>query len=216
MKLALFDLDETLIGGDSASLWGTFMYHAGWVNDAAFIDAEQAMMRRYADGSLSMEEYMRFTLAPLTDRTTQDVAAQVARFINKAIKPIIRPAAVRCLERHRRQGDRLILISATGEHLVTPVADCLGIPESLGISLEVRDGRYSGRTQGVMTYREGKVTRLMRLLNDERRLLADACFYSDSANDLPLLQAVGFPQAVNPDATLLRHAREAGWPVLRW
>ncbi|MEC5317893.1 HAD family hydrolase [Brenneria populi subsp. brevivirga] len=216
MKLALFDLDDTLIGGDSASLWGAFMSHAGWVKDAEFIETEQAMMRRYAAGSLSMEEYMRFTLAPLAGRTTQEVAAQAARFIDEAIKPIIRPAAVQCLERHRRQGDRLILISATGEHLVTPIADCLGIPESLGIALEVRDGRYSGRTQGVMTYREGKVARLLHLLNDERERLDDACFYSDSANDLPLLRAVGFPQAVNPDAALLRHAREAGWPVLSW
>lgn len=216
MKLALFDLDDTLIDGDCASLWGRYMLELGWVSDPQFVRTEQDMMREYGTGALSMDDYMRFTLAPLAGRTPDEVATGVARFIDEAILPVVRPAALRRVREHQERGERVIVISASGAHLVEPIALGFGIRETLCIDLEVREGRYTGRTQGILTFREGKVARLNHLLGDETQALAGASFYSDSANDLPLLQRVGFPHAVNPDDILLRHARQAGWPVLDW
>ncbi|PWC22463.1 HAD-IB family hydrolase [Brenneria roseae subsp. roseae] len=216
MSLALFDLDETLIDGDCASLWSQYMFELGWVSDPAFIHTEQAMMQQYAVGALSMDDYMRFTLAPLAGRTVEEVANSVARFIEEVIRPTLRPAAFRCVQAHRERGDRLVIISASGAHLVEPIARCVDIRETLSIDLEVRDGRYTGRTQGILTFGEGKVTRLYHLLGGDAQALTDASFYSDSINDLPLLQQVGVPYVVNPDDALRQQAQQAGWTILHW
>ncbi|WP_409309662.1 HAD family hydrolase [Pectobacterium sp. B1J-3] len=217
MKLALFDLDDTLIEGDCASLWGQYMQRLGWVTDPQFLLTEQTLMQQYAEGVLLMDDYMRFTLVPLIGRKPEDVAESVAHFIDDMIRPAIRPAAEQRVREHRERGDRLIVVSASGRHLVEPISRCFGIEETLSIDLAVKEGRYTGLTQGTMTFREGKVTRLGQLLGDEKdRLLDSASFYSDSANDLPLLQRVGFPYVVNPDPVLLQHAQRAGWPVLNW
>ncbi|MCV9877468.1 HAD family hydrolase [Brenneria izbisi] len=216
MSLALFDLDETLIDGDCASLWSQYMCEQGWVNDPAFLRTEQAMMRQYAVGALSMDDYMRFTLTPLAGRPAADVADSVTQFIATMIRPILRPAALRCVQGHRERGDRLIIISASGAHLVEPIARCFGIHETLCIDLEVRDGCYTGQTQGILTFGAGKVARLHQLLGEETHALDRASFYSDSINDLPLLQQVGLPHVVNPDDRLLQQAQQAGWPILHW
>ncbi|WP_413736156.1 HAD family hydrolase [Sodalis sp. RH21] len=216
MSLALFDLDDTLINGDCASLWGRYMVQRGWVRSDRFIQREQALMVEYQQGTLSMEEYMSFTLQPLIGRSIGEVAQGVEDFIDKAIVPVMRESARRCIAAHRQKGDRAIVVSASGEHLVAPIARRFGIEETLSIQLEVCDDSYTGNTRGILTYREGKVTRLLSLLENEPGALAGAAFYSDSSNDLPLLQQVGHPYAVNPDDVLLGHAQLAGWPVLSW
>ncbi len=217
MKLALFDLDETLISGDCSSLWSAYMVAQGWVADEqAFLQQDAALMQQYAVGQMDMREYMRCTLAPLTGRTQGDVAAMVARYIEDVIAPRIYTQARECLATHRAQGDRMVIISASGEHLVQPIARFLGVNETLAIGVEIQNGRFTGATQGTMTYREGKVSRLLDLINQDETLLQQASFYSDSHNDLPLLTKVGQPYAVNPDAILLQHARQAGWPVYAW
>ncbi|MEA9393018.1 HAD family hydrolase [Acerihabitans sp. TG2] len=216
MSLVLFDLDDTLINGDSASLWGQHMLALGWVDREGFVPQEQALMVQYQLGTLSMEEYMSFTLQPLIGRSPGEVAQQVEVFIDRVIVPAMREAACRQIEAHRQKGDRMIVISATGEHLVAPIAHRFGIDETVSIQLDVCDDFYTGNTRGVLTYREGKVTRLLNLLHAEPGLLDDAAFYSDSINDLPLLKRVGYPQVVNPDEALLGQAQLAGWPVLRW
>ena len=217
MKLALFDLDETLISGDCSSLWSAYMVAQGWVADKqAFLQQDAALMQQYAVGKMDMQEYMRCTLMPLTGRSEHDVAAMVGRYVEEIIAPRIYAQARECLATHRAQGDRTVIISASGEHLVQPIARFLGVNETLAIGVEIQNGRFTGATQGTMTYREGKVSRLLDLINQDETLLQQASFYSDSHNDLPLLTKVGQPYAVNPDAILLQHARQAGWPVYAW
>ena len=216
MALAIFDLDETLIHGDCASLWTQEMVKLGWADGESFIAHEQELMRQYAAGILAMEDYMAFTLSPLVGRTPEEVAHVVEPFVEDVIEPIIFGDAMRCLAAHRAAGDRLLLISASAHFLVSAIAERLGVDEVLAIDCELQHGCYSGRTQGVLTYREGKVTRLEAWLAEQDESLAGASFYSDSRNDLPLLQRVDKPFAVNPDPTLRAHAEQAGWPILSW
>jgi HAD superfamily hydrolase (TIGR01490 family) len=216
MALAIFDLDETLIHGDCASLWAVEMTKLGWADGEAFIAREHELMRLYAAGKLAMEDYMAFTLAPLVGRTAEEVAHVVEPFVEDVIEPIFYSDASRTLAAHREAGDRLLVISASAHFLVSAIAERFGIDEVLAIDLEQQHGFYSGRTQGVLTYREGKVTRLHAWLAEQNENLAGASFYSDSRNDLPLLQLVDRPFAVNPDPTLRAHAEQAGWPILSW
>lgn len=216
MALAIFDLDETLIGGDCASLWSQEMVKIGWADAMSFIAHEQELMRQYAAGSLAMEDYMAFTLSPLVGRTPEEVAHVVEPFVEDVIEPIFYSDATRCLANHRAAGDRILVISASAHFLVSAVAARLKIEEVLAIDLEEQHGHYSGRTEGVLTYREGKVARLQDWLQEQGETLDGAFFYSDSRNDLPLLQVVEKPHVVNPDPTLLQHAQQAGWPILSW
>jgi len=140
----------------------------------------------------------------------------VNQFVEEIIAPCVYPAARECLAQHRANGDRIVIISASGEHLVTPIARYLGVDESLSIGVVIQEECFTGLTQGVMSYREGKVIRLLELINQDTAQLRNASFYSDSNNDLPLLSQVGRPIVVNPDAILLQHAQQAGWPVYRW
>lgn len=216
MALAIFDLDETLINGDCASLWSKEMVRLGWAEGAAFMQRDHELMTAYGEGRLAMEEYMAFSLTPLVGRSETTVADAVAQFIARVIDPVVYADARLTIAAHRAAGDRPLVISASGVHLVAPIAAHLGIDEVLAIDLEVHDGRFSGRTTGVLTYREGKVTRLRQWLQETGETLQGASFYSDSRNDLPLLCEVSQPRAVNPDPVLAAHADKAGWPVLRW
>jgi HAD superfamily hydrolase (TIGR01490 family) len=216
MALAIFDLDETLIHGDCASLWAVEMTKLGWADGESFIAREQELMRLYAAGELAMEDYMSFTLSPLVGRTPEEVAFVVEPFVEDVIEPIFFSDATRCLANHRAAGDRLLVLSASAHFLVSAIAARLNIDEVLAIDLELQHGHYSGRTQGVLTYREGKVSRLQDWLQEQGESLDGAYFYSDSRNDLPLLQLVDKPFAVNPDPTLRLHAEQAGWPILNW
>lgn len=217
MSLALFDLDETLINGDCSSLWSAFMVKQGWVADEqAFLQRDAQLMQQYAVGQMDMQEYMTCTLAPLKGRSEVDVAAMVGRYIQEVIAPRVYADARECLELHRARADRTVVISASGVHLVAPIARYLGVNETLAIGVGIEKGIFTGTTQGVMTYREGKVTRLMELIKQDSSQLQQASFYSDSHNDLPLLTKVGQPHAVNPDGILLGHAQQAGWPIYTW
>lgn len=216
MALAIFDLDDTLIHGDSASLWSREMVRLCWVEDEAFLSLDQELMNAYSQGKLAMEEYMAFSLAPMAGRTVEEVAEAVAHFIEAVIEPLVYQEARQAITRHKAAGDRLLVISATGLHIVSPVAAHLGIDEVLAIDLEVEDGRFTGLTEGILTYREGKVLRLSEWLRAQDEMLEGAFFYSDSRNDLPLLKLVDNPVTVNPDPTLRAYAQEHGWPVLEW
>ncbi len=216
MALAIFDLDETLINGDCASLWSQQMAKLGWVDGESFLRRDAELMAAYAEGKLAMEDYMAFSLSPLVGRTPEEVAFVVEPFVEDVIEPLIYGDACTYLAMHRAAGDRLLVISASGVHLVAPIAARLGVEEVLAIELELRHGFYSGHTEGVLTYREGKVTRLQAWLAAKGESLEGASFYSDSRNDLPLLQLVSRPNTVNPDPVLRRHAEQAGWPILTW
>ncbi|AYC32224.1 HAD family hydrolase [Pseudomonas cavernae] len=216
MPLAIFDLDETLIDGDCASLWCKQMADLEWVDGESFLAREHELMNLYAEGKLAMEDYMDFSLSPLVGRTAEEVAHVVEPFVEDVIEPLIYSDACKRLAEHRAAGDRLLVISASAHFLVSAIAERLGIDEVLAIDLEEQHGCYTGRTTGVLTYREGKVTRLQAWLAEHEESLEGASFYSDSRNDLALLQRVGRPHAINPDPVLRQHAEEAGWPVLLW
>ena len=216
MALAIFDLDDTLIHGDSASLWSREMMRLGWVEDEDFLSLDQELMNAYSQGKLAMEDYMAFSPTPMVGRTVGNVAEAVAHFIKAVIDPLVYREARQTIARHKAAGDRLLVISATGVHIVSPVAAHLGIDEVLAIDLEVQDGQFTGLTEGILTYREGKVLRLSEWLRAQDEMLEGAFFYSDSRNDLPLLKLVDNPITVNPDPTLRAYAQEHGWPVLDW
>ncbi|MBG7014904.1 HAD family phosphatase [Pseudomonas aeruginosa] len=215
MSLVIFDLDETMIHGDCSSLWSQRMASLGWV-DESFVRRDAELMEQYAEGKLSMDLYMDYTLQPLIGRSVEEVEREVEAYVEEVIEPLIYSDACACLARHRSANDRVLIVSASGVHLVKPIAARIGVDEVLAIDLEVLDGHYTGRTLGTLTYREGKVLRLLDLLEGDDRQLADAWFYSDSRNDLPLLKLVGHPTTVNPDPTLLAYAKEMGWPVNAW
>ncbi|WP_027597663.1 HAD family phosphatase [Pseudomonas sp. MOIL14HWK12:I2] len=216
MTLAIFDLDETLIDGDCSSLWSQQMGVLGWVDRESFVRRDSELMAAYAQGELAMEDYMAFHLEPLVGRTPEEVDFEVGPWVEDVIEPLIFSDAMKCIAAHRAAGDRVIIVSASGVHLVEPIAERLGVEEVLAIDLQVNHGVYSGQVEGVMTFREGKLTRLLELLGGDRSLLSGASFYSDSRNDLPLLEAVGKPHVVNPDPVLRERAAQAGWPILSW
>ncbi|RRV08000.1 HAD family hydrolase [Pseudomonas sp. v388] len=216
MPLAIFDLDETLIGGDCASLWNEQMARLGWVDPEWFMRRDAELMAAYNAGTLAMEDYMAFSLEPMAGRTPEEIEHLVGPWVEDVIEPIIYSDACKCIAEHRARGDRILIISASGVHLVKPIAERVGVDEVLAIDLDIQHGVYSGATRGVLTYREGKVTRLLDWLDAEGENLEGASFYSDSRNDLALLLKVDHPHVVNPDPVLLEHAQKAGWPVHNW
>ncbi|MND94367.1 Phosphoserine phosphatase [compost metagenome] len=192
------------------------MARLGWVDGESFLRRDRELMDAYGKGHLAMEDYMTFSLEPLIGRTPEEVDHLVGPWVEDFIEPIIFSDATRTIAAHRKAGDRILVISASGTHLVRPIAERLGIDEILGIELEVAHGVYSGKTTGVLTYREGKITRLLEWLDQEEENLEGASFYSDSRNDLPLLVKVDYPHVVNPDPVLREHAEKNGWPIHTW
>lgn len=216
MALAIFDLDETLIDGDCASLWAQEMAKIGWVDGESFLRKDAELMAEYAFGRLAMEDYMAFSLTPLVGRTADEVEHVVEPFVEDVIEPLIYSDAMRHVAEHRKAGDRILVISASAEFLVKAIAARLGIGDVLAIQLEEQHGFYSGNTKGVLSYRDGKVTRLREWAQAEGESLDGAHFYSDSINDLPLLEQVSYPHVVNPDPLLREQAKARGWPLLSW
>lgn len=214
MALAIFDLDNTLIGGDSDHLWGQFVCEQGIVPAAEFASRNDAFYADYKAGQLDIKAYLRFALGPLAGQPPAVLAEWHRRFMADKIEPILLPAAAALVARHREQGDTLLVITATNRFITEPIAKALGIDDILACEGEIVDGRYTGEPCGVPTYREGKVTRLHSWLQGRELDMAGAWFYSDSHNDLPLLERVDNPVAVDPDAALLARARERGWPVI--
>lgn len=216
MDLALFDLDETLISEDSTGLFLRWLVSQGFAPET-LLAQEQALMAQYYQGSLSMEEYMATTLSPLAGRGTLTVSGWVRRFIQRDILPRVYPSAREKMAWHQQRGDTVIVISASGEHLVSPIAQQLGAHGALAVGVEIVDDRYSGQTYGTMTYKEGKVTRL----NDWLALQQNPVFnrtwaYSDSMNDVPMLEHADHAYVVNPDEPLHQLAQQRGWEVYRW
>ena len=216
MDLALFDLDKTLICADSNSLWMRWLVSQGYAPET-LIAEEEALMAQYCQGALSLEAYMSRTLAPLSGMGTLTVNGWVRRFIHRDIMPRVYPAARERLARHQQRGDTIMLISASGEHLMAPIAQRLGAHGALAVGVEIVDDRYSGAPCAVMAWRAGKATRLAdwRALQQENRF-QQTWAYSDSITDLPLLALADHACAVNPDAQLLDEARQRGWQVAHW
>lgn len=214
MSLAIFDLDNTLLGGDSDHAWGEFLVQRGIVDGELYRTSNDRFYRQYQDGTLDIHAYLAFALEPLTRYSAAELAALHADFMRSTIEPLRLAKADALLAEHRARGDRLLIITATNAFITRPIAHWLGVDDILATEPELRDGRYTGKIVGTACFREGKVTRLHEWLAQHPFDLAGASFYSDSQNDLPLLELVGWPVAVDPDDTLRAVAAERGWSII--
>ena len=217
MQLALFDLDHTLLPIDSDYEWGQFLVRIGAVDAQMFARENERFFRQYQDGSLDIHAYAAFAFDPLVRNDAATLAGWHARFMDEVIRPQIRPAARALVARHRDAGALTALVTATNDFVTAPIAREFGIEHLIATRAE-HDGRgYTGRIAGTPAFREGKVARTDAWLA-ERGLgwnQFDAShFYSDSANDIPLMERVSSPVATNPDARLRAHAQARGWPVI--
>ena len=217
-RLALFDLDHTLLDGDSDVLWCDFLIQRG-VLDADDFGARNAQMERdYKAGSVSVQAFCGFYVSTLAMRTRAQWEPLRREFVESVVVPRIGGAALALVRRHREAGDLLVLTTATNRFITEPTAAYLGIEHLIASECEIAaDGNFTGRNTGVLNMREGKVERLHAWLGSRGIALADceATFYSDSANDLPLLHAVRHAVAVNPDAKLAAEAAQRGWPAMQ-
>lgn len=214
MALAIFDLDNTLLAGDSDYLWGQFLVETGVVDRDYYERENERFYREYQAGRLDIFEFLAFSLKPLADHPVADLLLWRDRFIAEKIDPIITAPARERVERHRTSGDTLMIITATNAFVTKPIADRFGIRHLIATEPELVDGRYTGRVSDVPSFREGKVRRLQDWLERHNASLDGAWFYSDSHNDLPLLELVTNPVAVDPDQVLLEQAKQREWPVI--
>lgn len=214
LNLAIFDLDNTLLGGDSDYLWGRFLIERGLVDGEYYEHENRRFYEEYKVGTLDIHEFLRFSLQPLSEHDMATLHDWRVAFIREKIEPIMLPAARSLLQQHRAQGHTLLIITATNRFVTEPIANMLEVEHLLATEPEIRDGRYSGGVSGTPCFREGKVENLKIWLKATGMNLASSWFYSDSLNDLPLLEMVTHPVAVDPDDTLAEHARLRGWPVI--
>jgi HAD superfamily hydrolase (TIGR01490 family) len=214
VSLAIFDLDNTLIGGDSDYLWGQYLVEQGLVERAHYEEANARFYDEYKKGTLDIACFLEFALAPLAQYKPEELYRWRNAFIQEKVKPIVLPAAHELIQKHRYSGDIPIIITATNRFVTEPIAHLYGIDHLIATHPEFANGRYTGRFIGTPCFREGKIARLEEWLTEHDHDLVDSWFYSDSHNDLPLLCRVSHPVAVDPDETLLRVAEEAGWPII--
>tara|TARA_R110000824_G_scaffold208405_6_gene394092 strand:- start:9182 stop:9838 length:657 start_codon:yes stop_codon:yes gene_type:complete len=214
VSLAIFDLDNTLLSIDSDHAWGEFLLEQGAVDPVAYREANERFMADYNAGTLDMAAFLEMALKPLADNTPEQLAAWHQQFMVSKIEPSILPKAEELLARHRTKGDTLLIITATNRFITAPIAERLGVDHLIAVNPEVEQGRYTGRVSGTLSYREGKVTRLEQWLQEQDLSLEGAWFYSDSHNDLPLLEIVEHPVAVDPDDTLRNVAEERQWRIM--
>ncbi len=212
--LAIFDLDNTLLAGDSDYLWGVFMVEQGMVEREHYERENLRYYKQYQAGTLDIFEFLDFQLRPLAQHDVRTLQAWRERFMREKIAPIMLPKARALIESHRERGHDLLIISATNRFITGPIAAAYGVSGLLASEPEMKDGRYTGKVAGIPCYREGKVTRLERWLDEKNMQPQERWFYSDSHNDIPLLEKVTHPVAVDPDAQLLDYARKKDWPVI--
>ena len=217
MKLALFDLDHTLLPLDSDQSWGEFTLSLGWVDPDTFQAKNNGFYADYLAGCLDIHAYVRFSTAAVREKGPAAAAAAHDLFMERVIRPAILPAALDLVEQHRLRGERLLMVTATNEFVTRPIAEAFGMDVLLAVELE-RDahGHFTGEIAGVPSLREGKVTRVQQWLATQGKSLAEveATFYSDSLNDLPLLEQVQQPVVTNGSAELRQTALERGWRIL--
>lgn len=214
MTLAIFDLDNTLLAGDSDHAWGEFLVEEGIVDAEEYRKANDRFYQEYLNGELDILHYLGFALQPLAKHAMKDLLAWRERFMDKKVRPMLQDKAFQLLDEHRDQGHTLMIITATNRFVTEPIAELLGITHLIATDPELINGRYTGQVAGVPSFQDGKVTRLNDWLASQNETLEGAWFYSDSLNDVPLLKKVDNPVAVDPDPTLEKLALEKGWKVM--
>ncbi len=214
VSLAIFDLDHTLIKGDSDYEWGQFLIERHIVDGEDYESKNDRYYEDYHAGTLDIFEFLEFALKPLADHDRATLDAWHKEFMQEKILPIIPQASRELIEKHRNDGDTLLIITATNSFVTRPIADLLGVHDMLATEPEQVDGEYTGKVQGTPCFKEGKVERLHEWLKTNNVSLEGSWFYSDSHNDLPLLHEVEHPVAVNPDDTLRAEAEQKNWPII--
>ena len=215
MKLALFDLDNTLLAGDSDYAWADYLMDAGVLDRASYEESNRRFLGQYEAGTIRMEDWLAFQLQPIAGRPRAELDRWHAEFMRRKVTPIILPRGRELIASH--DGALKVMITATNRFITAPIARELGIENLIASEIEVVDGVPTGRPKGLPSFAAGKVTRLEEWLGARGQKLGDfaeSWFYSDSHNDLPLLERVTHPVAVDPDARLRARAEERGWPVI--
>ncbi|MDC9727414.1 MAG: HAD-IB family hydrolase, partial [Candidatus Thioglobus sp.] len=216
MALAIFDLDKTLIGGDSDFLWGEFMSEIGVVDEKTYQIKNQYFFDQYALGKLDINEYLEFCLEPLSRNSRATLDAWHQQFMHEKIEPILLPKAQAVVDQHKAKGDTLLVITATNSFVTAPIVKRYGIENLLATNPEVEAGEFTGKVNGEPCFQTGKITHLNQWLTQTGESMKGAYFYSDSHNDLPMLELVDHPVVVHGDDTLLRIAKQRNWPSLDW
>ena len=212
MTLAIFDLDGTLLSGDSDYNWGQFLVEKGLVDVQVYKEANDRFFEQYQAGTLDIHEYLAFSLKPLTQFSKAEYEALHAEFMDVKVRPMMQEEASKLLKFHKDQGHFLLLITATNQFVTGPISAELGMDHIIAPVPEVINERYTGNVVGVPSFHEGKVTRLNQWLEETGHSMEGSYFYSDSRNDLPLLELVDHPIAVDADPILTQIAKDRGWP----
>lgn len=215
-KLAVFDLDETIIDGDSVTLWLHFLLEKGVITNPNVLDEDKRLMAEYAAGTLDIHEYMRFIVSLIQDLSSTEVDLLASEFAEQFIRPLVFPQVKPVLQNLKTNAIPILIISATVSFLVKPIANMLGVTESIGIDLKCAQQKYTHQIQGAASFREGKVVRLREWLKIQPLFIGQICFYTDSINDLPLCQFADEVYTVNPCPLLTNEAIKNQWPMLQW
>ena len=213
MSLALFDLDNTLLAGDSDYLWGCFLVEKGLVDKQLYEEANQRFYQEYALGKLDIHEFLNFALQPLASNDAEMLKSLHQEFMAKHIKPIMTRRGKDLIAKHRREGDHPVIITATNSFVTGPIARAFGVHDLIATEPEIVDGEYTGKVKGIPCFQQGKIERLHAWLDETKIEFDNSWFYSDSHNDLPLLEEVAHPIAVDPDDQLRAIASERGWQI---
>lgn len=217
-RLAIFDLDNTLLGGDSDHAWGEFLIAAERVNEDEHRRQNNAFYQQYLDGNLDMTAYLEFAMRPVAGVPRAELDALHARFMTEFVEPMMLDKAAALLQEHRDKGDYLLIVTATNRFITEPIAQRLGVDDLIATDLEERDGVFTGKIAGIPCFQSGKIDKLKEWLerqpSDAGLSLANSVFYSDSFNDLPLMEAAAAAVAVDPDPNLREQAEQRGWPII--
>ena len=213
MALALFDLDNTLLADDSDFLWGCFLVENGLVDKSTYDAANQRFYDEYKKGTLDIFEFLSFSLKPLTQFSMEKLAELHSGFMQKHIIPAMTEKGITQIQQHRDKGDFTLIITATNSFVTGPIAKAFQVDDLIATEPEIIDGRYTGRVAGTPCFQKGKITRLKQWLENTSHDLEDSVFYSDSHNDLALLELVTTPIAVDPDDQLKNTALERNWEI---
>jgi len=217
-RLALFDLDHTLLPLDSDYQWADFLARSGRAGDPVeALRRNDELMDRYNAGQLSAEETYDFMLGLLTRADMDELKEWHSAYMQAIIIPAITPVALELVNKHKQQGDLCAIVTATNEFVTTPIARAFSVDHLVATIPEIINNRYTGKVQGIPSFKEGKITRVKQWLHDQGLQFDDfseTWFYSDSINDLPLMEAVSHPVAVNPSPALRKHAQRHNWPVM--
>lgn len=214
MSLAIFDLDNTLIADDSDYLWGQFLVDRGLVDKAYYEETNDKFYSDYKHGTLNITDFLHFSLKPLADNEPEALFRWRNEFVETVIRPVMLKPAQELIDKHKKRGDTLMIITATNRFVTEPIAKLYGIDLLLATTPDFVDGRYTGGFSGTPCFQEGKVKHLNAWLSQSTETLANSWFYSDSHNDLPLLKRVDNPVAVDPDDQLKNYANESNWPII--